>query len=80
MDVAGPTQKEQFNLEKYFIIILVDRFSGYVMARCVNFAPTTSMVLQVFRRVLNVFNSTPEIVHVEIVPLGGRFPLFWFQS
>jgi transposase InsO family protein len=64
MDVAGPYRKTKYG-EKYFICTLVDRYSGYVLTSCVNYEPSTMTVVALFRRVLNVFNSSPEIVFTD---------------
>lgn len=65
MDIAGPYRKSRYALDRHFIITLTDRFTGYVLVKCVNYDPVTTTCIQLFRRVLNVFNSCPEVVHTD---------------
>lgn len=64
MDIAGPYKKIDF-LQSFYVVSLVDRYTGYVMTSTKAKCPTARDCLAVIRRVVDLFNTLPEVVHTD---------------
>ena len=64
MDVQSPYVTDGLG-KVNFVITLVESCTGYLLTECTRYSPTAHHLVAIFRRVLNVFNASPETCHTD---------------